>query len=208
MKVFIIANGRQNDYDFAKKALAGATYILACDGGLRHCHNLEIVPDYIIGDMDSADGFLLNEYRNVPILRFLPEKDQTDLELALAHACDLGAKSIVVLGGLGGRLDHQLANIHVLAQAADRDVCAEIWDEHTKVHLIKSCCLLHKNDGILVTLLPLTTTAEGIVTHGLKYPLKDESLKAGYARGVSNEITEEHAKITLKSGLLLAIQIK
>ena len=209
-KAAIFANGEIKDADITRLVLIDWDYILACDGGLRHCDAAGIVPDYIVGDLDSVSEELLDKYQNVPVLRFFAEKDQTDLELAIAHACDIGAESIVVFGGLGGRVDHQLANMHVLAQAVERGVEAEIWDwsRDTRIKLIKNHCRLHKTNGTLVTLIPLTTTVDGIVTEGLKYPLKNESLIVGFARGVSNQIIDEMALVSLKSGLLLVIQTK
>jgi len=208
MKTIIIANGEIKDYDFARLILADCDYLLACDGGLTHCHKLRVAPDYIIGDLDSAPKDLLDRYQHVPVLRFSCEKDQTDLELAVAFACEKGADDIVILGGLGGRFDHQLANAHVLAQAVERGINAELCDEYTRVRLIKSSCRLHKRDGILVTLVPLTTTVKGVVTEGLQYPLEDESLSIGFARGVSNQIVDEWAVVSIKSGLLFVIQIR
>ena len=219
MKVVIVANGEIKDYDYTRLILKDCDYILACDGGLKHCLKMGTVPDYIIGDLDSATRDILDIYPDVPVLRFSPEKDQTDLELAVALACDIlkenvlgleckGTVSLVILGGLGGRFDHQLANAHVLAQALERGVNAELRDENTKVRLINNACRLCKQDGILVTLVPLTTTVEGIVTEGLQYSLKDESLSIGFARGVSNQIADEWAVISIKSGLLFVIQVK
>ena len=208
MKAVIVANGKFNSEDFDRLVLMDSSYILACDGGLQHCHNLGITPNYIVGDMDSVNKDLLLEYKNVPLLRFHSEKDQTDLELAIAHACDLGIESVIVLGGLGGRFDHQLGNIHALAQAVDRGVRAEMWDELTRVILTNNYCRLHKGSGILVTLIPLTTSVDGIITDGLKYPLRNESLFIGSARGVSNEILGDWASVSIKNGHLLVVQIK
>ena len=208
MKVVIVANGEIRDYDFAKLILADCDYILACDGGLRHCYKLDVMPDYLVGDLDSAPSDVLDQYQDVPVMRFSSEKDQTDLELALALAYDKGADSLMILGGLGGRFDHQLANAHILAQAIELGIKAELCDEYTIVRLIDNSCRLHKKDGILVTLIPLTTTVKGIVTEGLQYPLKDESLSIGFARGVSNQIIDEMAAVSIKSGLLFVIQVK
>jgi thiamine pyrophosphokinase len=208
LTAFIVANGEQNDYGFARALLTGKSCILACDGGLRHCRAMGIVPCCIIGDMDSVDARLLDESHNVPVLGYPTDKDLTDLEIAISHACDLGANDIVVLGGLGGRVDHMLGNIHALAAAVQRGARAALRDRHTKVSLIKDYCRLNAAEGGTVTLLPLTTAAEGIVTKGLKYPLNDESLEAGYARGVSNEIISEWAEVQLKKGLLVVIQTK
>ena len=208
MKVAIFANGEMCSESFARTVLSNCDYVVACDGGLKYCHRLYVKPNCIVGDIDSADKSLLNKYQDVPVSRFPSEKDQTDLELAIAYACDIGATSIIVLGGLGKRFDHQLANAHVLAQALKRGVIAQLRDQFTCVQLINSHCQLHKSDGSLVSLLPLTTTVDGIVTEGLQYPLRDESLSVGFARGVSNLITKELARVSLKNGMLLVVQTK
>ena len=212
IKAAIVANGEIGDHDFHKGILEESDYIIACDGGLRHCHILGVVPDCIIGDLDSIEELcppdILEKYPNIPVLQFPAEKDQTDLELALDHACDKGADSIVILCGLGGRFDHQIANAHILAQPLKKGVQAELQDEDAKIMLIDNKCRLHKSDGILVSLLPLTTTVEGVITEGLKFPLKDESLQIGFARGVSNQITKEWADISVKAGLLLVVQTR
>jgi len=209
-KTIILANGYISDYNYIKSLLSDAPddrYMIACDGGLRHCHMLGICPNCIVGDLDSAPPELLANYKHVPLIKFPPEKDFSDLELAISHAIEIGACSIEILGALGGRIDHQLANIHVVAASP---VPAVLRDENTFVKIIKSefePTIFYKNDGNILTLLPLTSTAEGIVTEGLKYPLKDESLPVGYARGLSNVITDDHAIVSLKSGILVAMQI-
>lgn len=206
MKAAIVVNGDVSDYDFTRRLLEACDYVVACDGGLMHCHKMAVVPDCIVGDLDSVQ--CLELYPDIPVLRFPAEKDQSDLELAIEHVCDEGAASLLILGGFGGRFDHQLANIHVLAQAANRGVKAELRDAHTRICLINEYCRLHKTDGNIVSLLPLTTSADGIVTEGLKYPLTNESLFAGFARGLSNLIINEYAEVSMKSGLLVVIQTR
>ena len=208
MRVIIFANGELGCTNYADDIIQNNDFILACDGGLRHCHVLNITPNYIIGDLDSADAGMLSKYPNVPVKDFPAEKDFTDLELSVNYACDMGAESIIILGGLGGRVDHMLANVHVTAQAAERGVPAEITDERTKITVINNSREFDINDGKILTLLPLTTTADGIKTSGLKYPLNGESLKTGFAKGVSNEIINDKATVSVKKGLLAAIQIK
>lgn len=208
MRVVIFANGELGCGVYAKNIVKNGDYIIACDGGLRHCNTLNLTPDYIIGDLDSADPDMLKKYANVPVKNFPSEKDFTDLELSINCACDIGAENIIVLGGLGGRVDHLLANIHVLSQATQRGVPAEMTDERTKITVINGSRDFKLNDGKILTLLPLTTTVDGIITSGLKYPLNGESLKTGFARGVSNEIINTQARVSVKKGLLAAIQIR
>ena len=205
MKAVIFVNGEIKDYDFVEGIVSSYDFIIACDGGLRHCHKLNIIPDCIIGDMDSATAEILEKYKDVPRIKFPPEKDFTDLELAIEHVKEAGASHLEILGGFGGRLDHQIANIYVLVQAK---LPVVMRDETTRLIVMEDFCILNRSDGDLVTLLPLTSSVDGIVTEGLKYPLNEESLQMGFARGVSNEMTGEIASITLKSGLLLVIQTK
>ena len=205
-KAAIVANGEIRDYGFTKKILAECDYVAACDGGLRHCDRMEIRPDCIVGDLDSASEDVLGRYFDVPVLRFPAEKDQTDLEIALEHVCGLNTKNIVILGGFGGRFDHQLANVHVMVQALKQGAYVEMRDKGVKVLAVDKHCRLHRADGDTVTLLPLNSTVSGIVTEGLKYPLKKESLSVGFARGVSNRIEEEWAEVSVCDGVLLVIQ--
>ncbi|MCL2604588.1 MAG: thiamine diphosphokinase [Defluviitaleaceae bacterium] len=233
MHITIIANGTIENYAATRKRIIGSDYFIACDGGLRHFPLLGFTPDCIIGDFDSAPPELLADYRTrgVPVVSFPSEKDETDLELAVAHAIALSpggegfggctplkAKSvvataeplapcsIVIVGALGGRIDHALANLHVLAQCGN--IPAEIWDESTSIRLIKNHIKLFKNNYNTLSLIPLTSDVTGITTKGLYYPLQNGTLRAGETRGVSNQFTNETAEISVKNGLLLAVLCK
>jgi len=203
MKTAIFANGEIQDYEFIQQL--NYDYIIACDGGLRHCHRLNIMPNYIIGDLDSVSVEILNDYQNVPVKKFPPEKDYTDLELAIIHARESGTTHLEILGGFGGRFDHQLANVHVLAQAKLPTI---MRDENTYLQVIDDNCSLHRDDGILVSLIPLTTTVKRVLTKGLKYPLNGENMSVGFAIGVSNEIIGKQAEVCIEGGLLVVIQIR
>jgi len=205
MQIAIIANGEINDYPAAAAKLAGVDYLIACDGGLRHCPPLGVVPDCMLGDFDSAPPALMDEYRimGVPALSFPCEKDETDLELAVAHAVALGADSIVLIGASGGRVDHQLANIHVLAQSGD--ISMEMWDERTNIRLVRDRVTLAREGYKTVSLIPLTTEVTGITTRGLKYPLNNETLRVGQTRGVSNEFVGDAAEVVVGDGWLLVV---
>jgi thiamine pyrophosphokinase len=207
MRIAIIANGVINDYTATREKLADVDYFIACDGGLRHFPLLGLTPDTIIGDFDSAPTGLLEGYRlrGVPVIPFPKEKDETDLALAVSYALPLNPSFIVIIGALGGRIDHTLANFHVLAQTGNTP--AEIWDEKTKVLLIKDriAFTIFIKEYFTISLIPLTSEVRGITTRGLLYPLSEETLCAGEVRGVSNEFISDFIEITVKSGLLLAI---
>jgi len=207
MKTVILANGIIRDYAATKQAAADAAHIIACDGGLRHAHAMGMTPDAIIGDMDSVPPDLLESTKRsgTKTIIYPTMKDETDLELAMIHAHALGATSIKILGALGGRIDHALANMHLLAMYPQ---ITEIWDEETSIQLIVSSLTLPKSDYVTLSLIPLTTEVTGITTHGLIYPLRGETLKVGSSRGISNCFSEDAAIVTIDTGLLLAIRVK
>lgn len=207
MKTLIIANGEILNYTIIKKAASNHQYVIACDGGLNHAEKLNIAPNCILGDMDSASPVMLEQYKNmgVEVVTYPTKKDETDLELAIFHALKCGATSIRIIGALGGRFDHALANLHLLALAPQK---IEIYSEDTSIHIIESTKTLEREDYKTLSLIPLTTEVTGIVTHGLVYPLNGETLKIGASRGISNEFKLNTAKVSVNSGLLLAIRCK
>jgi thiamine pyrophosphokinase len=207
MKTIILANGLIRDYTHAREALKGSGYVIACDGGLRHATALGIVPDCLLGDMDSVMAHDKNAFTG-RVVPFPAEKDSTDLELAMEHAIDQGAASVVILGALGGRIDHEIANVHVLTTALEANIPAVIKDERTCIRLMNREITICREGSDTVSLIPLTTEVTGVTTRGLYYPLRGESLQIGTTRGVSNRFTEETAHIIIDGGLLLVICVE
>jgi len=205
MTAVIIANGEIKNYITTRRVLADADLIIACDGGLAHTHNMGITPHAVIGDMDSAPPDILHQMQNVTIVPYPTVKNETDLELALSFAWGHGAVNVRILGGLGGRTDHALANLNLLA-TKPRQI--EIWDEETSIFLINNSLTLPRENYRTLSLIPLTTEVTGITTRGLIYPLNQETLKIGTSRGISNEFNEETATITVNEGLLFVIRGK
>jgi thiamine pyrophosphokinase len=137
------------------------------------------------------------------------EKDETDLELALYTALEAGATTITVLGGLGGRLDHTLGNLYLLAapRLAETRTTVQILGEREEIFLLRGGeeFQLEGNPGELVSLIPLSSAAEGVRTQGLYYPLRSETLFLGPTRGISNLFTGQTATVAFDDGLLLVI---
>lgn len=189
----------------------GAAHILAADGGALNALKLGLAPQTIIGDLDSLSAEQLEEFSaaGAEILRFPMEKDETDLELALRWCADKGASAIVVLGALGGRFDQTLANVHLLALPDLRDIQIELVDGEQNIRLLRPGT--HNIEGRIgdtISLIPLGGKASGITSRGLKYPLRDESLEFGPARGISNVMRCDSAGLELRSGLLLVIHTR
>ncbi len=187
-------------------------YIIASDKGLEILDKYNILPNYIIGDFDSIDKHILSKYmdnKNIVIKRLNPEKDYTDTHMALKFAIDLKSNSITILGAIGTRIDHTIANIHILKEALDNSIECKIIDSRNEIQLInKKTILKLDNNYKYVSLIPLTTKASGIILKGFKYPLENAVLEIGHSIGVSNEQIENVAEIDLKEGILILIKSK
>jgi thiamine pyrophosphokinase len=205
--VIVVSGGEAPARDAASTVSRDAT-VVAADRGLEHARALGLEVAVAVGDFDSAapEAVAAAERAGTRIERHTAEKDETDLELALDAAMALGPRRILVLAGRGGRLDHELASLLLLA--SDRYADAQI-DAHVgraTVHILRSARELEGVPGELLTLLPAHGAAEGVRTDGLVYPLRGETLDAGSTRGVSNLFAASTARVTLERGVLLAIR--
>lgn len=212
MNVLIITGG-SIDLAFAKIYIDEQewNFVISADSGMEFCRKAEILPDMILGDFDSADPDTLKLFqKKCPerILKFPAEKDETDTELAIMKAIEAEADHITILGGTGSRLDHVLGNIHLLKMAMDAGVECCMIDRHNRIRMIQSSFELKKKEqfGKYISLIPFTPRVEGLTLSGFAYEVKDFTLNSGKARGVSNEIVSETAKIDLKKGILLVIE--
>jgi thiamine pyrophosphokinase len=208
MHIVIIANAPILDIAPYRVAIDAADYVIAADGGALPLYQAEQLPDLVIGDMDSLDLKTLETMaqHGVELRRFPREKDETDLELALLHAAALGATSIDVLGALGGRWDHTLANVALLALPELQGRTARLLADRQVLFLVRDSAVLDGRRGDTVSLIPLTGAAYGVTTEGLQYPLHDATLGFERARGVSNVLLEPPGRVSLRAGLLLVVQ--
>jgi thiamine pyrophosphokinase len=196
-----------------REALDAASHaqIIAADGGARVARYYDLMPDTVIGDMDSltADEVQQLENRGVEIQRYPVEKDSTDLELALKLAADRDMTWIRVIGGLGGRFDQMLANVYLLAldELQTRDV-ALVAGEQRLWLLREGTHALRGTEYDTVSLLPVGGDVHGLSSDGLKYALNDETLCFGPARGISNVMLAAEATLTLREGLLLCVHTR
>ncbi len=204
MHVLIFANGDLGD----TACPDGVDLVLCADGGMRHAQALGIRPDAVIGDLDSLPEQRPEtlETRGVHVSVHPRAKDETDLELALLYAAEQGARRITVLGVRGGRLDHELGNLLLLAHPDLRGIDVRFLAGTQEVVLVEREKVLSGSPGDLLSLLPIGGDAHGITTQGLEYSLDDETLYLGRTRGISNIFTGSRATIRLRSGLLLALQ--
>jgi thiamine pyrophosphokinase len=185
----------------------GGDLVIAADSGLAHARALGVHVDLVVGDLDSVDPATLDAAvaDGTAVERHPTAKDATDLELALDAALDRGATSVHVVGVGGGRLDHFLGNVLLLASPryATARVDAHVGGAHVTV--VHDHVELDGTPGGLCSLLPLGGPAVGVLTDGLRFPLRRETLPPGTTRGVSNEFLGARATVSLESGVLLAV---
>ncbi len=203
----LFANGELTAPDIISEHIKHDDFLIAVDGGLAHLITLNLKPDLIIGDLDSADPSQVAKFRTsgVPIRQFPTQKDETDLELAIAAALDMGITSLRLIAALGGRLDQTLANIFLMTQPNLKECDLRLIDHHQEVFVIHEEALLQGESGQRVSLLPLNGPAVGVRTKGLVYPLNEETLYPYESRGISNRMETNHAEVSLKNGQLLCI---
>ncbi|MEX2144341.1 MAG: thiamine diphosphokinase [Anaerolineales bacterium] len=207
MHAIVFANGDLNSPPDLKERLAAADLIVAADGGALHCRSLGILPDVVIGDLDSLDTSAQTEFESqgVRILQHPADKDQTDLELALEYVKTAGAKEVLVLGGLGRRWDHSFANLLLAAHDQFSSLRILFLVGQQRLFIIRGRGHFEAAVGERISLLPLGGDAEGVSTHGLQFPLVQETLVFGSSRGLSNVVLTEGARVELVSGCLLTI---
>ena len=205
--VVVITGGDPVDRAHLAEVPEGAR-VIAADSGVDHAIALGLSVDHVIGDFDSVspEGLAAATDGGATVDRHPVAKDATDLELALDAAVALGASRIHVLGGHGGRLDHLLANVLLLARPQHAAVTVTARMGAARVAVVRDHATLSGPVGDLVTLLPVHGPAVGVTTTGLLYPLSDEDLPVGTSRGVSNELVHDPATVTLTAGVLVAIQ--
>jgi thiamine pyrophosphokinase len=209
-RAIILANGSIHDADTLITRLQPwkGAIVIAANGGFQHAEKLGLEISIVIGDLDSLDeaASIALKATNTDIVRVAAEKDETDLELALLHAADIGGKDIVVLGAFGDRIDMSLSNLLLLSHPSFLSVHIEYWYGPQTAWLIRPPGdEIHGQSGDTLSLIPLEGDAEGITTHELYYPLNDEKLVFGPARGISNVLTASVAHVELAYGTLIAV---
>jgi thiamine pyrophosphokinase len=210
-RAVIFANGELDSSSDAQRELLPNSLIIAADGGGKHCLDLGIVPDLVVGDLDSLDPLIVAQFQaaGAEVIRYPERKDYTDLELALQYALERGAQEVVILAALGKRWDQTLANLLLPAAPGLNAIIIRLVDGPQEIQLLRPMgkTLLSGQPGDTISLIPLSGDACGITTQGLEYPLENGVLHFGSTRGVSNVLLGEMATISLTKGLLMCVTI-
>lgn len=207
MKAIIFTNGEYKNMSFYEDYLKKnkPDYVICADGGANYAKKLNIRPDIILGDMDSISEETKVFYNGVKSLRFPPQKDETDTELAIEHAIAIRAKEVTILGGLGSRMDHSLGNIYLLKRLFDAGIKAEMVNENNVIQLIGRTEEFHLPDGTIVSLLPIGGDVEELTITGFEYPISEGRMTMSNPYGISNVTNQANQKIDFKQGMLLVI---
>lgn len=201
MKAVVLCDGDIPEKSIIGHDLKNADLFIAADGGAYHAKRLNLVPDVIIGDLDSYQE-TGNEHPNVI---HDPDQETNDLEKALSYALNNGASEAVVFGATGKRLDHTLKNLSVLLQFDSLFQSIRFKDNFSSIRLIHSPFSESFEIGTSISLFPLSGIVTRLKTRGLKYPLNEEHLENGIRDGTSNVTTEPKVEIEFEEGDLLLL---
>lgn len=197
MACFIFGAG---DFYGLPCAIGGEDVVIAADGGWKICKVLGLDPDLLVGDFDS-----LGETPDFDrILRLPVEKDDTDMLRAVREGFDRGQREFHLLGGMGGRTDHTIANLQTLAFIAGRGGQGWLYGSGERFTAVKNGTItLEKREKGTFSVFCLGGDASGVTIQGGQYTLSDAVLTADFPLGVSNQFTGEDVIISVQQGCLL-----
>lgn len=205
MKKCVIVGGADiRDYGRIRGLLTEEMVFIFCDSGLRHMEALGRKPDLIVGDFDSHE----NPHMDVETIVLPHVKDDTDTVFAVKEALRRGFEEFLLIGVVGGRLDHTLGNVAILLMLDSDGKKAVIADDFSDMEIVSRERALIPDRYPYFSLLNITGTAKGVTIRNALYPLSDAEITCEYPIGVSNEVLPgKTAEVTVKEGRLLIIKV-
>ena len=193
--------------------------VIAADGGYDHLKNTDIIPHVVMGDFDSVSpefdekksGFSimgikigLKKENNYKIIKYSPEKDETDMMLAVKYGLERKYKNFYIYGATGGRLSHTMANMQLLCYLCEQNVKGYIIDENTVITAVKNG-EINFNDSYrgVISIFSHSDISKNVNIEGLKYEVKNKDLTNDVSVGISNEFVGKSATISVTSGTLI-----
>ncbi|MGE5500067.1 MAG: thiamine diphosphokinase [Syntrophothermus sp.] len=204
-KCLIFANGRFPGKPVIKKLLNMEKFTIICaDGGANSIRKTGIIPDYIIGDMDSITKDTLEFFKGKCRLRKIKGQDDTDVEKCLKFAISKGFKECILVGVIGDRLDHSFGNLSIAVRYSEKTDLTLVT-EKSILSVIKGNCIIKTHPGEYISLYGFNERTR-ITSEGLKYSLKNESLVFGKREGTSNEATGTEVFLKISRGPVFLIR--
>lgn len=200
----IVCNGEMPSSRLIAPLLKNKPFIICADGGANKARSFGIMPQVIIGDLDSITDKTRHYFSSVPIIH-LPDQNSTDLEKALGYLLTNKFSSATVIGATGDRPDHTMANFSILVKY-HKKLDLQYFDERCAIEVVRNRVRFPAVIGQQISLVPMGHCS-GIKTGGLKFPLTNESLEPGVREGLSNEAVKTRITISVKKGSLLLFKI-
>ena len=191
-------------YDHIRACLRADDFYVCCDSGLKHREGLGIVPDLIVGDFDSYE----NPHLETETIILPCEKDDTDTVFAVKEALARGFQEFLLVGVIGGRLDHTLGNVSLLLMLHAQGKTAAAVDDYSELEIVSELPVQISGRYAFFSLLNISGTAQGITIRNAKYPLEDAEITCEYQYGISNEtLPGRIAEVSVRRGRLLLVKV-
>lgn len=201
----IVGGAAIDNYEFVKSCLRGDDFFAFCDSGLKHMDKLGAQAGLIVGDFDSHE----NPHLPAETIVLPCEKDDTDTVYAVKEAVKRGFSEFLLIGTVGGRLDHTLGNVSILLYLDSLGKKAQMIDDYSEMEIVSKEPVFIEDRYAYFSLLNITGLAEGVTISDAKYPLSDASITCEYQYGISNEpLPGKTARVSVANGRLLLIKVR
>lgn len=201
IKCVIISGAPESSIDYYYKYI-NDSYIICADSGYVKCRALGIAPDLIIGDFDSS---VVPDCK-CDVIHLDVRKDDTDTFSCVKHAISKGFKNIIILGGIGSRVDHTYSNIMSVNYCFDNNIDCALVNDKNYITVKSGSVSIKKSDYSYFSLFALFEKCEGVTIKGAEYPLDNFTLYPFMQRTQSNEFKDDVVNIEIKKGKILLIQ--
>ncbi len=201
----IVGGADINNYEYLKNIIMEDDYVIYCDSGLRHMDKLGLKPSLIVGDFDSH----VNPHLDVETIVLPVVKDDTDTVYAAKEGVKRGFEEFLLIGVIGGRLDHSLANVSILLYLRNEGLEGVIVDDYSIMKIVGQKTEYIPDKYSYFSLVNITGKAEGITIKNAKYEIQNAVITTDYQYGVSNEITPgKVAEVSVSDGELLLVMVR
>ena len=196
----------QKEHQKYAKSIYRDSLLIAVDGASNILYANMVIPDVVIGDMDSIAGDVLSYYRTRANVEIFPaRKDETDTELALNWCATNNIDDVLIINTLEGDFAHTIGNVMLLFKARELGIRARIFNFRELAFLVPAEWCYSGRGKRKISLIPISAVVSGVETSGLTYPLRNEDLFRHSTRGLSNVFVDGEIKICYKYGDLLGV---
>lgn len=205
MRRCVIVGGADIErYDRIRARLREDDFFICCDSGLKHRAGLGIIPNLIVGDFDSHE----NPHLDIETIVLPCEKDDTDTVFAVKEALKRGFQDFLLVGVIGGRLDHTLGNVSLLLMLDAQGKSAVALDDCSELEMVSDRPVQIEDRYPYFSLLNISGLARGITIRNAKFPLSNAEITCEYQYGISNEVLPGMtAEVSVENGRLLLVKV-